>query len=1057
MQKISQPGQYGSVIAGADVALIGGSLAGIASAMKFAANGRSVVVVEPRTYIGREWTATLRMWVDGSIRVSKLPDWLQLCIDKSTEEGAFPPRKGIRTPLHPDRLKIALEDVLFEQDIQLIYASVPVGLETEDGRVTGVVIANKSGRQVVRCSMVLDATETALLSILAGSPVSSEADDGIYYRTLEYDGLGTIEESVIKVPNRLRIVNGEVYLYHGIRGDSHVYVEYAVRLPAANGLAADKEREIKARSVGMRLAKHLAEHVPAFAKAHLAASSFELYGPFSSERDKLELEASSESKSAFNIEQMQTPVKNVWSIFRDFYLSSNYSWLSPARAAIFGEQIAEHWLKQGADRKHGKASTLEQKKYDQLQSASRYEVRIPGTISGESMDRTWIQAGEYPILKSVDVLVVGGGSSGASASIYAAKEGVSTLLVEGNPGMGGTGTFGGVDSYWFGRRVGFAAEIIKKVDEVQESLRYKGHKWNIEAKMFALLQEAVQSGTDTLFNTITYGAVMEGYRVCGTIVATRWGPQCILSEVCIDATGDGDVAVFAGADYVYGSRLDQTVMWYSLAQFKDPGRTKNNFTSMADLGSIKDLTRAIITGRRRAELPLHDHSIYVATRESRHIAGDVTMTLTDQLLHRLWEDVINIHFSNHDVKGVSGADWVNVGLLPPNLEIEIPYRLLLPRGLDGILLAGKAMSATHDALPAIRMQSDLENIGGVVALAAAMSVQTGTPPRNIKLKALQKRLVEKGLLPENVLSRKLEPIIYNDEELERLVEQIEEHPLYEYANMRMNEVFTKIIPFAEICSVGPQVIPILQRALKTSSGLKQIHIAQALAMYESNAGVPVLIDAIMESIKGDSLPKRTADIMYVTQPPDHGAMPDVAYLLYSLAQIRDNRSIPIWERVAELIDPTEEDFKDAMLGLYYYIDAVCKGAERLGKPAAVPALLKMHNIPCIKGQQCYRGAHADYFLERRAMLELSIGRALARCGHVSGYHILITYTEDYRSLLKQQAQIELMRLTGQPAAELERTAWEKWLKENQQKIQPAPQSMRLDRVDSSDRMLRCIQ
>ncbi|WP_425283883.1 FAD-dependent oxidoreductase [Lihuaxuella thermophila] len=52
-----------------------------------------------------------------------------------------------------------------------------------------------------------------------------------------------------------------------------------------------------------------------------------------------------------------------------------------------------------------------------------------------------------------------------------------------------------------------------------------------------------------------------------------------------------------------------------------------------------------------------------------------------------------------------------MGCIPPNLLIEIPYRMLLPKGLDGILVIGKAISATHDALPAIRMQADLENLG----------------------------------------------------------------------------------------------------------------------------------------------------------------------------------------------------------------------------------------------------------------------------------------------------------------------------------------------------------
>jgi len=71
---------------------------------------------------------------------------------------------------------------------------------------------------------------------------------------------------------------------------------------------------------------------------------------------------------------------------------------------------------------------------------------------------------------------------------------------------------------------------------------------------------------------------------------------------------------------------------------------------------------------------------YIATRESRRIVGDVTQTLNDQLLQRCWPDVINIAVSNNDIKGQISSDWMRIGMISPNLEIESPYRILLPRG-----------------------------------------------------------------------------------------------------------------------------------------------------------------------------------------------------------------------------------------------------------------------------------------------------------------------------------------------------------------------------------------
>ena len=135
-----------------------------------------------------------------------------------------------------------------------------------------------------------------------------------------------------------------------------------------------------------------------------------------------------------------------------------------------------------------------------------------------------------------------------------------------------------------------------------------------------------------------------------------------------------------------------------------------------------------------------------------------------------------------------------------------------PKGLDGILVAGKAVSATHDALPAIRMQSDLENLGAVCALAPAQAVGCCRSPREIDIKPPQQRLGKEGLIPEDAVTRKLSPYRYTDEELSQLVDSIEgEVPLYEYSNMRMNEIYRGRLPFVEICSLGQRSILIWNR------------------------------------------------------------------------------------------------------------------------------------------------------------------------------------------------------------------------------------------------------
>lgn len=1041
MENLQLPAQAIPILAEVDVAIIGGTFAGLASALQFSKQGKRVMVVESRTYLGSEMTATLSPWIN--LPEEKSSKLIETCINtcgKTINLGAL---KSV--VFHLDQLKIKLEDELLTAGVQLLYASLPIALTRIDCNWNGLVIANKSGRQLIRCRAIVDASETAATTFLTSDQLknSDRGKMGSYKRVLEFTNVVEMDHKEITVPLEIGIKDNKVLLYPGFHEKGHVYVEYEMSLPVENSPECNRVRETEGQKRGIALAEFLVHEVPLFHKALLCAGSNELKGPYVTKNPEV--------RGSMHVEQLALKHPNTWCFYKDFYENNNTDWLNPQIAAHYGERFAEFVT---FERKSDAPLINRTAKAD-----SPFEMRIP--IDFLEREHNFGNAPEQVISfsKTANVLVSGGGSSGGAAAIVSAEEGMKTILVDLNPGLGGTGTFGGVDSYWFGKRHGYAEKITMLVHDVQKRIKYKGPKWNIEAKKYALLQAAERLGIDLMFNCITFGAILKGTQVCGGLVATRWGTCAIIADCVIDATGDGDLAAFAGAEFVYGSVRDHVVMWYSLAQYNTPGKLQNNFTSMVNVSDVQDYTRAILAGRRRWSIDVdgcHDHGIYVAPRESRHIMGDVVMTMSDQLLQRSWPDCINIHFSNHDMKGISEANWLHAGLIPPNLEIEIPFRMLLPKSLDGILVVGKAISATHDALPAIRMQSDLENLGGIAALAAAMAVKKNKLPRELDCRLLQERIVKEGLIPESILTREISAAHYTDEELAVLTDSIEvEEPLYEYSNMRMNEIYQKRIPFVEICTVGNRIIPFLETAYEKAEGIRKVRIAQALAMYGSTVGVPALISEIMSMLQGEQLPKRTSEILYVTMPPDHGAMPDVCYLLYSLGLTRDKRSIVVWKRVADLLSPSDEDFKDKWWGIFYYIHAICVGAERLGEIDAVTVLKQLWSIPSINKQYCYEGYQADFFLERRALLELAIGRALARCGSVKGYEILIDYLADVRSLLSKQAHTELKRLSGCEYFK-DMKAWEDWLENEKTQLIPQPYLEQTDLVNENGRITRKI-
>jgi hypothetical protein len=121
----------------------------------------------------------------------------------------------------------------------------------------------------------------------------------------------------------------------------------------------------------------------------------------------------------------------------------------------------------------------------------------------------------------------------------------------------------------------------------------------------------------------------------------------------------------------------------------------------------------------------------------------------------------------------------------------------------------------------------------------------------------------------------------------------------------------------------------------------------------------------------------------------------------------------------------------------------------------VPVLKQLLQIPYVNNQQCYQGHQADFFLERRALLELAIGRALARCGSAKGYEILINYLDDVRSLLSKQAHTELKRLSALNLHK-DKEAWSNWIESQKDCLKPQPYLVHTDVGGNHETILRKI-
>jgi len=134
----------------------------------------------------------------------------------------------------------------------------------------------------------------------------------------------------------------------------------------------------------------------------------------------------------------------------------------------------------------------------------------------------------------------------------------------------------------------------------------------------------------------------------------------------------------------------------------------------------------------------------VGIRESRRIVGDYTLTEEDYLTEARFPDAVARNSYPIDIHSTKAKGGLVMKHLPPGHYHEIPYRCLLPVGLDNLLVAGRCLSATFAAQAAVRIQQNCRALGEAAGLAAALCLETNTMPRSIDTEELRKRLNAQG-------------------------------------------------------------------------------------------------------------------------------------------------------------------------------------------------------------------------------------------------------------------------------------------------------------------------
>ena len=412
-----------------------------------------------------------------------------------------------------------------------------------------------------------------------------------------------------------------------------------------------------------------------------------------------------------------------------------------------------------------------------------------------------------------DIVVAGGGPAGCAAAIAAASEGSRVLLIEATGNLGGLGTSGMVPAwcpFTDGEKIiyrGLAEKIFlesKKGVPHEPADLYDWATINPEYLIGVYDRMVAQSGADILFfSRVAAVEMASDDKVDAVIVANKDGLTAYRPKILIDATGDGDICAWAGAEYLKGDSdgvLQKSTLCFSVANIDTkayregpelhsghnpdsasarasrtgrfplldthcchnlvgPGvvQFNANHIEIKDTTDPRQLSDAMRLGRQVADQHLEmlkefrpdvfrdafivKTAIIPGIRDSRRIVGDYLFTGDDWRGRRTFDDEIGRNCYFIDIHK-SGVPEVHYGRGESH---GIPYRVLTPKGLRNVLVAGRCISTDEEAYGSLRVMPPCLVTGEAAGVAARLATLSASRDvHSVDVTDLRSRLKARG-------------------------------------------------------------------------------------------------------------------------------------------------------------------------------------------------------------------------------------------------------------------------------------------------------------------------